>query len=134
MPRMKLIGGTDASPEVAIGRPETDRHGLSTFPVVVALPDRDLVWGTARMHWRWSVPEVSIDCPTVTVRLAVERTVAALMAQCVAAMKADQADAETRCRLQAQNDDAERKMQALSSMIAENRESLSRLTQHDRWV
>jgi hypothetical protein len=133
MPQMKLIGGTDASPVVRLGRPEIDSRGLQRHPVVVALPDRDLAWGIAKMHRRWDVPIVEVETPTHEAGVAVQRTVAALMKQAEEIIRKERQEADVRYKLRQEIADAERKIEAAQRLIDANRESLSRLDQTNHW-
>jgi hypothetical protein len=129
MPHMKLIGGTDASPTVHVGRPEIDKHGLATHPVAVITPDgRTLAIGHTRKHRRWTLPETTLsEIPTVEARIAVERTVVALMAQCESLMQQEIREDMQRQKLQWEILDAEARIAKANALIAVNREMLSML-------
>lgn len=104
MPQMKLLDGI---PTVHVGRPEEDRHGLRTYPMLVTRPDGSwLAIGHARKHRRWSLPEVDFKpVVSVEVRIAVERTVACLVTEADRLADAEWSDTQ---RLTALDFDAKR--------------------------
>lgn len=126
MPHMKLIDGL---PTVHVGRPEEDRHGLRTYPVLVVRQDGMwLAIGYAKQHRRWPLPEV--DCgpvPSVEVRVALERTVQILIGDANRLVEADQNDAETIRALDAQADRLEKQAKKIRldlEVIGQKREAV----------
>jgi hypothetical protein len=126
---MKLIDGL---PTVHIGRPDEDRHGLRTYPMLVTRPDGSwLAIGHARKHRRWPLPEVDFrPAVSVEIRMAVERTVAVLVGEADRLADSERADAD---RLTALDFDAQR-LDAEEERIRQERHVIDTTRQaiHDR--
>lgn len=135
MPYMTLIGG---APKVRVGRPEEDRHGLRTYPVLVERHDGQwLAIGYAQHHRRWPAPKV--DCgplPGPEVRVALDRTVAILVNDANRLVDADQQDVETLNALDAETerlDRQEAQIRQQREVLRQKREAVRQLVEQ-RWT
>ncbi len=134
MPQMKLLDGI---PTVRVGRPEEDRHGLRTYPMLVTRPDGSwLAIGHARKHRRWPLPEVDFrPVVSVEIRVAVERTVALLVAEADRLVDAERQDAETLQALDAEAEQLcrqEAQIRERRAVLQQKREAMQKIVQK-RW-